>query len=220
MAKQANGNPTEMEHRKFCRNSEVFGTYEQLEAAKHGAVVIVSLVTNLLYALQDVCTGKKLCRISLRCSLRTRVPDIPTQLGGQPFDLLTPMCQLTSCACESFLNVAVIMIDLQDELAIFQLLAEDFRAISGEAQPNDISTTGTHSPNGDIAVNLIATDAQIARDQAYAELLQSQEASLAVSRQYAHSLAAEEQKSRLDREFARTLQEGDEDDTSTCDADR
>jgi hypothetical protein len=114
------------------------------------------------------------------------------------------------------------MTDLQNELAIFQLLEDDLRVISEEAQLNDISTAGTHpvSPNGDIALNLIATDAQIARDQAYAELLQSQEASLAVSRQYAQRLAAAEQKGRLDCEFARKLQERDEDDTNICDADR
>jgi serine phosphatase RsbU (regulator of sigma subunit) len=124
--------------------------------------------------------------------------------------------------------------DLQTELAVFQLLEEDLQVIffSEDAQKKalnaavsgaeSISSVTKPVPDADIqvALRLIAVDAQIARDQAYAESLQSQEASLAVGRQYAQRLAAEEQKFRIDGEFAKRLQARDENGAHGCDADR
>jgi len=123
-------------------------------------------------------------------------------------------------------------IDLQSELAIFQLLEGDLKALSlteaaGKIQLDEVLTsTGPRTEpvvdslsDGKIALSLVVADAQIARDQAYAESLQSQEASLAVSRQYAQRLAAAEQKFRIDSEFAKRLQDR-EDTTDGCDADR
>jgi hypothetical protein len=126
-------------------------------------------------------------------------------------------------------------IDLQSELAIFQLLEDDLKALSLKEAAEKIqldevlTSTGPRTEpvysvvdslsDGKIALSLVVADAQIARDQAYAESLQSQEASLAVSRQYAQRLAAAEQKFRIDSEFAKRLQDR-EDTTDGCDADR
>ncbi|KIM87742.1 hypothetical protein PILCRDRAFT_259767 [Piloderma croceum F 1598] len=122
-------------------------------------------------------------------------------------------------------------IDLQSELVIFQLLEDDLKAAEAAEKihlDEVLTSTGprtepVHSvvdspSDGKIALSLVTADAQIARDQAYAESLQSQEASLAVSRQYAQRLAAAEQKFRIDNEFAKRLQ--DREDTDGCDADR
>jgi hypothetical protein len=129
------------------------------------------------------------------------------------------------------LNMAATM-DLQSELAILQLLEDDVRAVSLAEDARKINielltpsvsdTESVHSLiespwDGDITLGLTAADEQIARDQAFAELLQSQEASLAVSRQYAQKLAAAEQKLRIDSEFARKLQNRTDD---AADADR
>jgi len=121
--------------------------------------------------------------------------------------------------------------DPNTELAIFQFLEDDLRALSlaeeaEKIQLNEIlaATAATRSSvtqsdpiatsvqleqpsDGDIALNIFGAETQLARDQAYATLLQSQDASLAVSRQYAQKLAAAEQKIRLDGEFAKMLQE-------------
>lgn len=118
--------------------------------------------------------------------------------------------------------------DFHDNLAIFQLLEDDLRAISlaqeaERVQLADILTATMpvaesrsplaaslpDEPLSDIhvALSIFALDNQIARDQAYAELLRSQDASLAVNRQYAQRLAAAEQKTRIDGEFAKKLQD-------------
>jgi len=119
--------------------------------------------------------------------------------------------------------------DLQSELAIFQLLEDDFRAVAlaettRKVQKDGILTAAVHSviespSDDDISLSWTTADAQIAHDQAFAELLQSQEASLAVSRQYAQRLAAAEQKIRIDSEFARKLQDRDYN-ADGCDVDR
>ncbi|KIM87743.1 hypothetical protein PILCRDRAFT_259554 [Piloderma croceum F 1598] len=117
--------------------------------------------------------------------------------------------------------------DLQSELVILQLLDDDLRAVSLAEDARKINvdiiltpsvsdTESVHSVielpwDGDITLGLAAADEQIARDQAFVELLQSQETSLAVSRQYAQKLAATEQKLRIDSEFARRLQDRTDD---------
>lgn len=117
-------------------------------------------------------------------------------------------------------------IDLNTELAIFQYLEDDLRALSFEEdaeriQLHEILTATAPPPtsrsghiarsdslsDSDVAFDFFAADTRIARDQAYAKLLENQDASLAVSRQYVQKLAATEQKIRLDAEFATKLQE-------------
>jgi hypothetical protein len=118
--------------------------------------------------------------------------------------------------------MAATTIDHESELVIFQLLADDLRAVSPaedakQTQIKEIITSGTESvhtevdkspSDEDIALGLFAVDAQIARDQAYAELLQSQESSFAISRQYAQRLAASER--RLQDEEANSLDDWDD----------
>lgn len=113
-------------------------------------------------------------------------------------------------------------IDLETELAILELLAEDIRAVSfteaaERIQLNDLLIATTpetelvpnvvEAPSDDnFALSLFTMEAQVARDQAFSELLQSQDATVALSRQYAQRLAAAEQKLRMDSEFAAKLQ--------------
>jgi hypothetical protein len=121
--------------------------------------------------------------------------------------------------------MAATTIDHESELVIFQLLADDLRAVSPAEDAEQIqikeiitsTTTGTESvhtevdkspSDEDIALGLFAVDAQIARDQAYAELLQSQESSFAISRQYAQRLAASER--RLQDEEANNSDDWDD----------
>ena len=67
-----------------------------------------------------------------------------------------------------------------------------------------------HPRSHAVAFGLNEKEIEIARDQAYAQLLQSEDATLdasvILSRQYAQRLAAAEMKIRLDSEFARGLQ--------------
>jgi len=121
--------------------------------------------------------------------------------------------------------MAATTIDHESELVIFQLLADDLRAVSPAEDAKQIqikeiitsTTTGTESvhtevdkspSDEDIVLGLFAVDAQIARDQAYAELLQSQESSFAISRQYAQRLAASER--RLQDEEANSSDDWDD----------
>lgn len=127
--------------------------------------------------------------------------------------------------------------DLSSELAVLQFLEDDLRAaadaeriqlreiLTATAPPTRSGHTAVsdQSFDTDLAFGISAVDAQIARDQAYAKLLESQDASLTVSRQYAQKIAAAEQKSRLDTEFARKLQDiidRGEDSPEDPDADR
>jgi hypothetical protein len=130
-------------------------------------------------------------------------------------------------------------IDPNNDLAIFQFLEDELRALSlaeeaeriqlreiliataPPTQSGHIRVVTTDQPtDSDIALGIFAADTQIASDQVYAELLASQDTSLAVSRQHAQKLAAAEQKIRLDAEFARKLQDViDQDENSSEDHD-
>ena len=88
----------------------------------------------------------------------------------------------------------------------------------GDLEPVDDGVVDHPRSDHAVAFGLSEKEIEIARDQAYAQLLQSedatQDAAVTLSRQYAQRLAAAETKIRLDSEFARGLQEIlDEDDS-------
>lgn len=117
-----------------------------------------------------------------------------------------------------------------DELAVYELLLEDLRAASltddaEKMQLQEIlaaTNPGTECIDGNkdsddyhpsdltVAFGLNEKEVEIARDQAYAQMLQdehaSQDATVTLSRQYAQRLAAAETKIRMDSEFAAKLQ--------------
>ena len=117
-----------------------------------------------------------------------------------------------------------------DELAVYELLIHDLQVASwtegaeimqlqevlaasspkGNLEPVDDGVVDHPRSDHAVAFGLSEKEIEIARDQAYAQLLQSedatQDAAVTLSRQYAQRLAAAETKIRLDSEFARGLQ--------------
>lgn len=142
------------------------------------------------------------------------------------------------------------MTSLVDELAVYELLLEDLRAASltedaDKKQLQEVlnatslrtyfvdeksDSVDHHLSDLSMAFGLSEREIEMARDQAYAQVLQNedagQDAAITLSRQYALRLSAAETKIRMDSEFAAKLQamidDGDDSDAShdSYDADR
>ncbi|TCD68696.1 hypothetical protein EIP91_009980 [Steccherinum ochraceum] len=119
--------------------------------------------------------------------------------------------------------------DVLSELLIAQLLEEDMRMLNSQQEAESLQVTQAladsargkgripkraqkeATPDGDLAMRLMAEEARLSSDAALAQSLQhTDDAHATANRQFALRLAASEKKVLLDAEFARRLQEADD----------